>query len=142
MCYGLGVRMALNPSDRLACRYAETLVAVGKRLVLAGTPVATPFIPIDELVTDGNHCHFHFCTFPLLARYTLGFGQHLLADAAALQRRLHRKHAEVAGCTLLLFEMRAREQLARTRAEQNAAVGSRDDFTDADRIGALPVEQI
>src|SRR5215471_7580298 len=129
-----------------ALRDAEALVAVWKRLEAAGAAIAAPFVPGDQLVADRDDGHFHHRTPPLRSRQALGFAHHLPADAATLQGRLDREHAEIAGVALPL-EMAAGEQFARARAaaalgQQDAAARLADEFADAGDIDALAVEHV
>src|SRR5690606_10084908 len=107
----------------VAQRDAEALVAVGERLVAAGAAVAAALVPGDQRLAQVDHGHAHPSQAPVLARDALAFGQQAAAQAAALQLRPHREHAEVAG-TVLLGDVGAGERAIGAVDHQHPAAGA------------------
>src|SRR5574337_1002476 len=56
----------------VAAGYAKTLVAIGKRLVLASASVAAALVPGDQFLALHDHGHAHRAAMPFVARHALG----------------------------------------------------------------------
>src|SRR3546814_11523100 len=68
---------------------------IWERLLDAGAAIAAALVEGDQLVADVDDGHPHRGKSPFFAHDAFGFVDHGLADAAALQVRAYREHAEV-----------------------------------------------
>jgi hypothetical protein len=118
-----------------------TLVTVGKWQVLAGASIAATAVPGDQFLALHDDRHAHVAALPFFTGDAFGLGQHLLAQATALLRGVHRKHAEIA-VAVTPFDVAAGEQASCGFGQQHAAASAQDQSADIGRIGPLAIQQM
>src|SRR5690348_6608834 len=79
----------------VALRDAEAWIDGREGLLDAGATVAAALVPGDEVLAHVDDGHAHHRQAPVDAGDALGFGEHRLAHAAALQHGAHGEHAEI-----------------------------------------------